>query len=325
MDYKTFLNNPVNVGSSGIIYEIKPGMTLKQVARYLHERNVIDSAVFFVWVARFDGVADTIKAGEYKVMPGMTPPQMLIDMVNGNVVQYSLTLVEGWSFHQVMMAINREEVLQHTLIGLDDSAIMDKLGHSGQHPEGRFLPDTYNFSRHTTDVEFLKRAYNAMELLLANEWPLRDAELPLDTSYDALILASIIEKETSVPDERSKIAGVFTRRLQQGMRLQTDPTVIYGMGETYDGNIRRKNLKEDTPYNTYMRRGLPPTPIAMPGADSIRAALHPEQGNELYFVARGDGRHHFSATLEEHNKAVIKYQLNGKARSFSSHNSGTQE
>jgi UPF0755 protein len=241
-------------------------------------------------------------------------------MISGKVRQYALTLVEGWNFRQVMDAVQSHPSLAHTLQGLENAAIMAQLGHPDEHPEGRFLPDTYHFPKGLSDVAFLQRAYDAMAQTLAQEWEGRAVGLPLQTPYEALILASIVEKETGLASERQAIAGVFVRRLEKRMRLQTDPTVIYGMGERYDGNIRKQDLLEDTPYNTYRRLGLPPTPIAMPGRDAIHATLHPDDSQNIYFVSRGDGSHHFSATLEEHNNAVIKYQLKGRKRPFSSYN-----
>jgi UPF0755 protein len=225
------------------------------------------------------------------------------------VISYSFTLVEGWTFQQVLEAVREQEALQGTFENLTAEAIMERLGHPGEHPEGRFLADTYHFPRGTTDLALLQRAYGAMQEFLQQEWDRRAADLPFKTPYEALILASIVEKETAVAEERPQIAGVFIRRLRKGMKLQTDPTVIYGMGERFDGNIRRRDLSENTPYNTYVHRGLTPTPISMPGRDAIRAVLHPADGKSLYFVAKGDGSHYFSATLQEHNKAVRKYQL----------------
>ncbi len=239
----------------------------------------------------------------------MTALQLLQQMVDGEVIQHTLTLVEGWSFKQVMVALRAHHAIRATLQGLTAAEIMSRLGYAGQHPEGRFFPDTYHFPKATSDIEFLRRAYSAMAERLEQEWVAREPDLPLKSAYEALILASIIEKESAVSAERAEIAGVFIRRLNKGMRLQTDPTVIYGMGEAYDGNIRRRDLRHDTPYNTYTRKGLPPTPIAMPGGEAIHAALHPASAESLYFVARGDGTHYFSATLEEHNRAVRKYQL----------------
>jgi UPF0755 protein len=267
------------------------------------------------------GNADHIRVGEYEFKPGTTVGQMLDMVVRGEVKQYSLTLVEGWNFHQVMMAMNADEALTHKLAGLNNVQIMNTLGYTGQHPEGRFFPDTYQFSRGMTDVEILKQAYGRMKTTLEQEWPKRDAGLPYDNAYQALTMASIVEKETAVPEERRAIAGVFVRRLEKGMRLQTDPTVIYGLGQSFDGNLKKSHLLDaSNPYNTYKHKGLPPTPIAMPGRDSIHAALHPEAGTALYFVSRGDGSHYFSSTLEEHNRAVVKYQLKGKVRSTTSMN-----
>jgi UPF0755 protein len=224
-------------------------------------------------------------------------------------VQHALTIIEGWTFKQLMAAVRRHQALTQTLAGVEEQEVMSRLGLEAMHPEGWFYPDTYHFPKGTTDAEFLRRAHQRMTTFLQTAWEKRDKDLPLDSPYQALILASIIEKETGVPSERSKIAGVFIRRLRKGMRLQTDPTVIYGMGERYDGNIRRRDLVTDTPYNTYVHKGLTPTPIAMPSGMAIEAALHPEDGTALYFVATGDGGHHFSNTLEAHNEAVRKYQL----------------
>ncbi|OQX34605.1 MAG: aminodeoxychorismate lyase, partial [Candidatus Sedimenticola endophacoides] len=247
--------------------------------------------------------------GEYDIPHGTTPETLIALLVSGRVKSYSLTVIEGWTFSQLLELLAGEEAIRQTFEGVGPAEIMQRIGHPEEHPEGRFLADTYHFPRGTTDLAFLKRAYQAQADLLASEWQRRDPELPLDAPYAALIFASIIEKETGVASERARIAGVFVRRLRKGMKLQTDPTVIYGMGKRYNGNIRKRDLLEDTPYNTYVHRGLPPTPIALPGADAIHAALHPSDGKALYFVAKGNGEHHFSATLEEHNRAVRKYQL----------------
>lgn len=318
IEYKSFVNEPIQFGKEGLLYELKQGNTLTHVAHDLQSRGFIKNASYLVWLGKLDGTANKIQAGEYRFNNGITPKRLLEQIVNGETLQYSLTIVEGWTFRQVMDAVNSNEYLLHTLSDYDDDQIMEKLGHPGEHPEGRFLPNTYLFPRFTTDVDFLKRAYNAMQKLLADEWPKRDMDLDLKTPYQALTLASIVEKETSLPSERRKIAGVFNRRLEKRMRLQTDPTVIYGLGRSFDGNLRRRDLHKDTPYNTYMHSGLPPTPIAMPSKESVLAALHPQPGDELYFVARGDGGHQFSSTLEEHNAAVVKYQLGGQVKAFSS-------
>lgn len=318
VDINNFRNALINVEEDGLRYEIKKGDNLTRVSKNLYLANVIEHPRYLVLLGKLKGKANNIKTGEYLLEPGTTTAQLLDQIVKGSTIQYSATIVEGWNIWEMMAALQQNEYLEHTLKGVKTSDIMEKLGKAGEHPEGRFLPDTYHFPKGTTDVAFLTRAYEAMETVLAEEWEKRQPDLPLKSPYEALILASIIEKETAVPSERSAIAGVFVRRLNKRMRLQTDPTVIYGLGEKFDGNIRRRDLVNDTPYNTYRRNGLTPTPIAMPGVDAIRAALNPDDGDALYFVARGDGSHKFSATLKEHNNAVIKYQLKGKARPFSS-------
>ena len=256
--------------------------------------------------------ARRLQAGEYILQQGLTPQTLLQQLVDGKVTQYELTLIEGHSFREMLLRIRDDPVLTQTLTNETDAGIMEKLGHPDQHPEGRFLPDTYYFTRGMTDIDFLARAWQAMHDQLTLAWEEREAGLPFETPDEALILASIVEKETGAVEERPIIAGVFVRRLQKGMRLQTDPTVIYGMGEAYDGNIRKRDLLKDTPYNTYTRAGLPPTPIAMPGVDAIHAVLHPAKGKSLYFVAMGEGKHYFSNTLKQHNLAVDKFQKKKK-------------
>ncbi len=309
MEYDEFINTPLALPEEGMTYELKPGATIRSVAQELSDEEVLRKPVLLRLLARWSGQASRLKAGEYHLPSGITPPQLLEILTSARVVQHALTIIEGWTFKQLMAAVRRDEALTQTLQDTPDDQIMSRLGFETIHPEGRFYPDTYHFPRATTDVEFLQRAYRRMEQFLLEAWEQRDKDLPLNTPEEALILASIIEKETGIPEERSKIAGVFVRRLKKGMRLQTDPTVIYGMGEAYDGNIRRRDLAADTPYNTYVHAGLTPTPIAMPSGAAIEAALHPEPGKALYFVATGDGGHHFSATLEEHNDAVRRYQL----------------
>jgi UPF0755 protein len=259
--------------------------------------------------ARLNGLATRLQAGEYALTPGLTPPALLERIVAGQVIQYPLTVVEGWTFRQLRQALAAHPKLVQTLAGLSDAEIMTRLGRPGDHPEGRFLPDTYHFPAGFTDAAFLRRALTAMDQRLADLWKRRSPAAPLQEPYQALILASIIEKETGMAAERAEIAGVFARRLRQGMRLQTDPTVIYGLGEAFDGNLRRRDLETDTPYNTYTRAGLPPTPIALPGLAALEAAVNPADGDTLYFVADGEGGHVFSRTLEEHNRAVRRYQL----------------
>lgn len=307
--YQNFLATPVSLPADGQLYHLAPGTSLREVADQLAELGVLEQPLLLVVLARLQGQSGRIQAGEYRLRPPLTPPQLLERLVAGRTVSHSLTLLEGWNFREVRAAVAANPVLTHTLAELDDAALMARLGLPGIHPEGRFYPDTYHFPRGTTDADFLRRAYRAMARVLAEEWQARAPDLPLDDPDAALTLASIIEKETGDPSERARIGGVFVRRLRQGMKLQTDPTVIYGLGEAFDGNLRRRDLRGDTPYNTYVHRGLPPTPIAMPGRAAIRAALQPQDEGYLYFVSRGDGTHQFSRTLKEHNAAVRRYQL----------------
>ncbi len=312
MEYRSYTSNPLPIPAPGYHHIITPGTSLKRFTEDLHHDGILPKPFYFLWMARFAGDSQAIQAGEYLFAPAITPPQLLHQVVSGAVVQHTFTVVEGWTFAQMLDALHHDDEIDHTLDGLTADQIMVRLGHGGQHAEGRFMPDTYHFPRGTTDVEFLQRAYRTMADYLDTEWRQRDTGLPYQTPYQALIMASIIEKETALPEERSEIAGVFVRRLERRMRLQTDPTVIYGLGDRFDGNLRRHDLASDTPYNTYMHAGLPPTPIALPGRASLYAALHPESGKALYFVSRGDGSHAFSTTLEAHNRAVRRYQLNGR-------------
>jgi UPF0755 protein len=309
MEYDEFTTTPLALPESGLTYNLESGTTIRGVASDLAAQGVLGKPVMLRLVARWSGQANRLKAGEYHLPPGITPPQLLQILTSARVVQHALTVIEGWTFKQLMAAVRRDRVLVQTLEGVAYEQIMPRLGLAGIHPEGRFYPDTYHFPKGTTDAEFLLRAYQRMEDFLQQAWQGREQNLPFKSPYEALILASIVEKETAIPSERGKIAGVFVRRLQRGMRLQTDPTVIYGIGDAFDGDIRRRDLSADTPYNTYVHAGLTPTPIALPSGESIEAALHPQAGDALYFVATGDGGHHFSATLEAHNEAVRKYQL----------------
>ena len=309
MQYEDFLDTPLNMQQDSVIFEVPKGASLAMIARDLENAGLIKNARFLRWYGRYTGQANRIRAGEYRLNSTMVPDDLLALLVSGRSVSYSLTLLEGWNIRQVRAAIAAHEALEQTLEGVDNEELMTRLGLPGEHPEGRFFPDTYQFSRGMSDLEFLRRALNKMDEELAAAWSQKTEDVPLKNPYEALILASIVEKETGQAAERQQIAGVFARRLKKGMKLQTDPTVIYGMGERFDGNIRRKDLREDTPYNTYVHTGLPPTPISMPGRDALRAAVDPAPGNTLYFVAKGDGSHAFSATLAEHNAAVRKYQL----------------
>ncbi|MDZ7804989.1 endolytic transglycosylase MltG [Thiohalophilus sp.] len=320
IDYRDYLSSPLSLPDEApLTFEIKAGSSLKRVVDNLAEQAVIEKPRYILLNARLTGKGTQIHTGEYRLEPGMTVQDFLDLLYQGKVIQYSLTLIEGWNFKQMMAAIHTTPQLEQKTLGLSDAAIMQAIGHGDEHPEGRFMPDTYRFTRGMSDVAILKQAYNAMADYLEEQWPQRAVGLPYETAYEALIMASIVEKETGVPEERDTIAGVFVNRLEKRMRLQTDPTVIYGMGDDYDGNIRRRDLRNDTPYNTYTRGGLPPTPIAMPGREAIHAALHPDETEYLYFVSRGDGSHYFSKTLKEHNQAVIQYQLKGRKRSFSSY------
>jgi UPF0755 protein len=308
-DYQRFRSTPLQISGMGVNYQVKPGTSLIEVANDLSTKGILRQPFYLRALALDMGVSTKIKAGEYLIVANTTPEMLLDQLVRGKVLEYSLTLIEGWTFKQALATVRIHPMIVQTLASLSTEQIMDRLGLAGVYPEGRFFPDTYLFPRGTTDADILKRAYQRMQKVLAQEWQERADGLPIKTPYEALILASIIEKETGVADERKQVAGVFTRRLQKRMRLQTDPTVIYGMGDTYDGNIRRKDLSTDTPYNTYVHSGLTPTPIALPGRKSIHAALHPADGDALYFVATGEGGHFFSATYEEHRRAVQKYQI----------------
>ncbi len=309
MDYQRFTKTPLAIPEAGFDYEVTPGANVKSIAQDLKRHHLMTQPYYLVFLARIEGNSASIKAGEYHFAPGATPAQLLSQLVAGKVHEYSFTIIEGWTFQQLTGALARHEKLTHTLQDLSAEQIMARLGKPDEHPEGRFLPDTYHFPKGATDLAFLQRAYQAMEIKLDQEWQARSENAPLSTPYEALILASIIEKETGAARERTEIAGVFARRLKIGIALQTDPTIIYGLGASFDGNLRRGDLMQDNPYNTYTRKGLPPTPIALPGAQAIHAALHPAPGDALYFVARGDGTHEFSATLEQHNAAVAEYQL----------------
>ena len=308
--YQRFASAPLPGIEAGDNFVVERGDTLRSVVYRLRERG-IDAGHDLEWrlLARQLGAGGRIQVGEYALEPGLTPIRLLEQMRDGKVVRHRFTIVEGWNIRELRTALGRATPLVQTLHEVDDAALMAMLGREGVHPEGRFLPETYAYDRGDSDVDLLRRAAADLDRALATAWEARDADLPIDTPGQALVLASIVEKETGIAEERPLIAGVFTRRLRIGMRLQTDPTVIYGMGADFDGNIRRRDLTADTPYNTYTRDGLPPTPIAMVGADALRAATQPEETDALYFVAVGDGsgRHVFSSSLAEHNAAVRQY------------------
>lgn len=296
-----------------VLFDVPLGTGFGQVARKLEAEGFLADSLWMRLHGRLNPEVIQLKAGEYEITSGMSPRQILSKMVAGDTKQWSIQFIEGWTFQDMRQALaNNEHLIRKTTAWSDDD-IMKAVGAEGEHPEGRFFPDTYAFTRSETDLDLLRRSFERMEQVLAEEWDSRAEELPYDSPYEALIMASIVERETGAPGERGEVAGVFVRRLQKGMRLQTDPTVIYGMGDRYVGRITRRDLQRHTPYNTYRIGGLPPTPIALPGREAIHAALNPEEGESLYFVARGDGTHKFSRTLSEHQKAVREFQLNRRS------------
>lgn len=308
-DFSRFSRTPLHVTAQGDSIDIARGTGFRNIVGELRQRGLTSADPVYWWLlAEQMRVAGKLHAGEYALEAGITPRQLLANMATDKVLQRNLTIVDGWTFAQLREALAKAEKLGHDSVALDDAAIMQKIGAAGEAPEGRFLPETYAYVKGDSDLDVLKRAHVAMARALDAMWPARDKDLPFATPYDALILASIVEKETGRADERARIAGVFVRRLQDHMLLQTDPSVIYGMGAAYNGSIHKVDLTTDTPYNTYTRPGLPPTPIALPGKPALLAALHPASGSELYFVARGDGGHVFASTLEEHNRNVDCYQ-----------------
>ncbi len=309
LQIRGFLNSPLAVSDNGTTFEIRPGSAFAQISDDLAGLGIIERADYFRWYARLTGKAGAVHAGEYQIEPGITPAELLDKFVSGEVQLYSFTIVEGWTFRELIVALQDSDLIEQSLVHEDWPALLQSLDSEIMHPEGLFLPETYRFARGTKDIDLLRQAYDLMQTTLADEWAGRDTNLPLSTPYEALILASIVEKETALASERPRISGVFIRRLQQRMRLQTDPTVIYGIGVNFNGNLTRRDLRADTPYNTYTRSGLPPTPIALAGKAAINAALHPAAGSELYFVATGlgDGSHKFSDTKEQHDAAVQEY------------------
>ena len=294
-------------GNPVVDLEIEPGTSADGVAEVVVASGAdVPVPLLQAWF-RFSGQARQIKAGSYELVPGTTPRKLLSMLVRGEETLKSVTLVEGWSFTQVRRALQKAEQLAPDTLALSPESIMEKLGKPGIHPEGRFFPDTYTYAKGSSDLGVLRRAARAMDRRLDAAWGLRSPDTPLTSPEQALILASIVEKETGKPSDRAQIGGVFSNRLRSGMLLQTDPTVIYGLGAKFDGNLRRRDLQADTPYNTYTRSGLPPTPIAMPGKAALLAAVQPAPTQALYFVSRGDGSSEFSASLDEHNRAVNKY------------------
>jgi UPF0755 protein len=309
-DWSRFVDAPLAIGEDAEPLLIEQGTSFAGIVEQLRARQ-LSAADPLYWRALAErmGVAKSLHAGEYALEPGLTPRDLLAKLARGEVLQRRFTIVEGWTFRELRAALAKEPLLAQETAALGDPEIMLKLGAPGIAPEGRFLPETYAYSRGDSDHDVLLRAKRAMDSALAEAWSSRAPDLPLKSPEEALVLASIVERETGVPEERPRIAGVFARRLKIGMLLQTDPTVIYGLGSAFTGNLTRAHLEADTPYNTYTRAGLPPTPIAMPGKAAIAAATQPAPGDELYFVARGDGSHEFTASLAAHNAAVAKYQL----------------
>jgi UPF0755 protein len=305
-----WVQRPLPVGEATRDFTVAPGSSSRSVAQAVVDAGVPVSADALYWWFRLSGQSRQIKAGSYEITPGTSPDTLLDKLVRGEQALRSVTLVEGWNFRQVREALAKAERLAPDSAALEPNAIMSKLGRAGVAAEGRFFPDTYRYPKNSSDLAVLKQAMQAMDKMLAAAWAQRQPDLMLKTPEEALIMASIVEKETGQGADRPLISGVFNNRLRIGMPLQTDPTVIYGLGASFDGNLRRSDLRADTPFNTYTRRGLPPTPIAMPGAASLLAAVQPARTEALYFVAKGDGSSHFSPSLEEHNRAVNQYQRN---------------
>lgn len=319
-EFETYLQQPATTLSQPIELLVEPGSSLTRVVNQLAQRGILEHPQLLLLYLKLTGQV-ALQAGEYQIPAGLSPQQILDRLAQGEVKHYQVTLLEGWTADQALEQLGQQAELEHTL--QDDAALAklfaqldSKKRYSS--PEGLFFPDTYRYVKGMSDAALLTTAYNKMQQVLDSEWALREPKLPFASPYEALILASIVERETAVDSEREQIAGVFIERLARGMRLQTDPTVIYALGDAYDGNIRRRDLQVESPYNTYRVKGLPPTPIALASRRSIEAVLHPLNNGKIYFVAKGDGSHYFSSTLEEHNKAVQEYQVRNRARQYRS-------
>jgi len=314
--YTAYLDSHVNLSQKTMLFEVKQGSTLTAVANRLEQKGILGNAKYFRILAKLNKMENHVKTGEYLLKEGMEPLDVLKLITSGKSLQYKLTLIDGKTIQDVFTTIKASKSIKQTLTDDDYAHILEKLGIAAkyQSAEGLLFPDTYNFPKNTTDLQFIKRSHKMLQDYLQQAWEKREPQLTIKTPYEALILASIVEKETGDESERPMIARVFINRLNINMMLQTDPTVIYGMGDRYQGNIRKKDLQRDTPYNTYTRHGLPPTSIALAGKAAINAVMHPPEGDLLYFVAKGDGsgRSYFSKTLAEHNKAVAKYHRNLK-------------
>jgi len=307
-----WVNQPLKLPAPSVDLSVEQGTTPRGIAQAVADTGVEVQPQLLYWWFRFSGQDRQIRAGSYELERGLTPRTLLAVLVRGEEATRSVVLVEGWNFRQVRSALAKSEQLKADTMGLTDDALMVKLGKPGVHPEGRFFPDTYTYSKGSTDVALLQRAMRAMDKKLEAAWAARATDVPLKSADEALILASIVEKETGKANDRAEIAAVFANRLRVGMPLQTDPTVIYGLGTGFAGNLRKRDLQADTPWNTYLRTGLPPTPIAMPGKAALLAAVQPARSRSLYFVSRGDGTSQFSSSLDEHNRAVNKYQRGGQ-------------
>jgi len=315
--YQNYLRTELEIGPEPIVFHVPANTNLSLIADELYQMGVLEYPRLFVWHAQLNNQT-LVQTGEYQLEQGLIPNTLLEMFNNGEVRIHSATFPEGTTFADMRARLEAEPYLTADTRGMDNQALLQQLGVQIDHPEGWFYPDTYVYPRGFPVSRILKQAHERMRNVLEDAWSSRDVGLPLESSYEMLILASIVEKETGVARERPEIAGVFIRRLQRNMRLQTDPTVIYALGEKYDGNIRRSDLSFDSPYNTYVYRGLPPTPIALPGEAAIRAVAQPAHGDSLYFVAKGDGSHYFSSTLEEHNEAVRRYQIERRSETYRS-------
>jgi UPF0755 protein len=304
-----WVHHPLSLQGERVIFTVEPGSRLRTIAKNMNDAGVQIQPDAFVLLGRITGHDTAVKAGAYEVVPGDTPLTLLERMARGDMVQSRLTLVEGWSYDRIRQALREDPDVKQTLAGMSDKELLQRLGSDAPSPEGLFNPDTYVFAPGTSDFDLLKKAYENQRELLQTLWEKRKPDLPLATPYEALILASIVEKETGHNGDRATIAGVFINRLRAGMPLQTDPSVIYGLGDDYQGRLRKKDLQTDTPWNTYTRPGLPPTPIASPGRAALEATLNPDEHGYYYFVSRGDGTSEFSRNLAEHNRAVRKYIL----------------
>jgi UPF0755 protein len=307
-----YVSTPLTVAKLPVEVEIARGATFRGVMDELEKSGIKVRRHEFEALARALRQERDIKAGSYEIAEAVTPTELLDKLTRGDVTQAEVRLIEGWTFSQFRAALDASPDLRHDSAGLEDTQILARLEAPEPHPEGLFFPDTYLFGKGSSDLAVLRRAYRAMQRHLKQEWEMKSPNVPYQSPYEALIMASIIEKETGKPSERDLIGGVLVNRLRIGMRLQADPTIIYGLGNSFDGNLKKNHLLEDSPYNTYTRAGLPPTPIAMPGFASLRSAMRPRRTEALYYVSRGDGSSHFSRSLDEHNRAVSKYQLRGR-------------